>query len=478
MGMTGFSRAPFPRWTVLVVVAVVLVVTAAVLIGLWWWVGTLQLGVEKTATTRLEAVKIASGIAVGGGGVFALYLAVRRQRAQELELAQRDDAHQLAVRVAEHSEKDAAARRLTELYAKSVEQLGSEKAPVRLGGLYALERLAQDDPGQRQTIVNVLCAYLRMPFSAEQAAESPATDEIRKREEEKLVRSTAQNILKTHLTPDSEAASGVSTEFWPRINLDLAGANLVDFSLSDCVVNAVEFGAATFVGSAHFERTTFEGAAGFAGSTFVEAAVFRGARFAGPASFRSATLRDYVDFGGVRFDKEASFEAMSVEDYFWKSSFDRVRFGGATSFNRAVFAREVDFDHSVFSDRVSFEEVHFEGRAYFMLVEFNGACSFFGANFLQYVNFDSCVARSDCRFWGVTFAGDVYFRGAKFDGYVDFLARDIEAPIVVACAKFQAGAHFSGATFAGDLIFADDAFTEPPDFEEAQFLTGPPKNLP
>ena len=51
-----------------------------------------------------------------------------------------------------------------ELYAKAVEQLGHEKAPVRLGALYSLERLAQDKPERRQTIVNVICAYLRMPF--------------------------------------------------------------------------------------------------------------------------------------------------------------------------------------------------------------------------------------------------------------------------------------------------------------------------
>ena len=64
------------------------------------------------------------------------------------------------------TDRDATERRITELYTKAVEQLGSDKAPVRLGGLYALERLAQDNPAHRQTIVNVICAYLRMPFSA------------------------------------------------------------------------------------------------------------------------------------------------------------------------------------------------------------------------------------------------------------------------------------------------------------------------
>ena len=60
---------------------------------------------------------------------------------------------------------DATERRITELYANAVAQLVSDEAPVRSGGLYALERLAQDCPERRQVIVNVICAYLRMPFS-------------------------------------------------------------------------------------------------------------------------------------------------------------------------------------------------------------------------------------------------------------------------------------------------------------------------
>jgi hypothetical protein len=64
-----------------------------------------------------------------------------------------------------HTITDATERRVTELYTKAADQLGSDKAPVRLAGLYALERLAQDSPGQRQTIVNVICAYLQMPYT-------------------------------------------------------------------------------------------------------------------------------------------------------------------------------------------------------------------------------------------------------------------------------------------------------------------------
>ena len=81
------------------------------------------------------------------------------------------------------SDFDATERHITELYTKAVEQLGSDKAPVRFGGLYALERLAQDNPAHRQAIVNVICAYLRMPFSPTAPASKPEPEAAEGRKE-------------------------------------------------------------------------------------------------------------------------------------------------------------------------------------------------------------------------------------------------------------------------------------------------------
>lgn len=53
--------------------------------------------------------------------------------------------------------------RVEHLSVKAVDQLGSDKAAVRHGGFYALERVAQDNPARRQTIVEVICVYLRAP---------------------------------------------------------------------------------------------------------------------------------------------------------------------------------------------------------------------------------------------------------------------------------------------------------------------------
>jgi hypothetical protein len=50
---------------------------------------------------------------------------------------------------------------LTDRYTKAVEQLGSDKIEVRLGGIYALERLMRDSSTDQPTIVEVLAAYIR-----------------------------------------------------------------------------------------------------------------------------------------------------------------------------------------------------------------------------------------------------------------------------------------------------------------------------
>jgi hypothetical protein len=55
----------------------------------------------------------------------------------------------------EGSDRDATERRITELHTKAADQLGSAKAPVRLAGLHALERLANNTIEHQQTIATI-----------------------------------------------------------------------------------------------------------------------------------------------------------------------------------------------------------------------------------------------------------------------------------------------------------------------------------
>lgn len=50
---------------------------------------------------------------------------------------------------------------VSDRYSKAVEQLGSDKIDVRIGGIYALERVARDSPDDHPTVMEVLCAFIR-----------------------------------------------------------------------------------------------------------------------------------------------------------------------------------------------------------------------------------------------------------------------------------------------------------------------------
>lgn len=50
---------------------------------------------------------------------------------------------------------------ITERFTRAIEQLGHEKREVRVGGIYALERIARDSERDHWTIMEVLTAYIR-----------------------------------------------------------------------------------------------------------------------------------------------------------------------------------------------------------------------------------------------------------------------------------------------------------------------------
>jgi hypothetical protein len=65
------------------------------------------------------------------------------------------------VKVAHKNVEVAEQGKLTERFSKAVELLGSEKIEVRLGGIYALERIARDSQKDHWTVMEVLTAFVR-----------------------------------------------------------------------------------------------------------------------------------------------------------------------------------------------------------------------------------------------------------------------------------------------------------------------------
>src|SRR5579871_4832580 len=97
-------------------------------------------------------------------------------------------------------------RTLNERFATAAGQLGDDKPPtVRLAGVYAMAALADDWPENRQTCVDVLCGYLRMPYEPEPGQDAPEPERLAFRASRE-VRHTVIRVITAHLQKDKDAA--------------------------------------------------------------------------------------------------------------------------------------------------------------------------------------------------------------------------------------------------------------------------------
>jgi hypothetical protein len=370
-------------------VLITLAVGVAAVLWLLAQAGQVPAGKDR-ATLTADAVKTGATIALGTGGAAYLLLAYRRQRLEELDTRE---------------------RRITELFTKAVEELGHEKAPVRLGALYSLERLAQNNPEHRQTVVDVVCAYLRMPYTlpvrtepdAEQveAAPPPAHDGIpaahpvleqNPAQEELQVRQTGQRILAIHLQ-SPEGTSGTEAQrrhpsprraFWPGISLDLTGAALVDFNFTSVSIVQARFVGAIFQGSIDFIRATFHGDASLDGASFHGDASFEFASFHGDASFDAASFHGDASFNDASFQGTAGFGRASFQgtavfgpaSFQGTAGFDGATFRGPVWFSGATFKEDAQFGDATFQELAGFSGATFHGWAGFAGATFHGAAGF------------------------------------------------------------------------------------------------------
>jgi hypothetical protein len=71
---------------------------------------------------------------------------------------------------------------------------------VRLAGAYAMAGLADDWPENRQTCVDVLCAYLRLPYDPEPGDGATPADRAAHRANREVCR-TIIRVIGAHLRP-------------------------------------------------------------------------------------------------------------------------------------------------------------------------------------------------------------------------------------------------------------------------------------
>jgi uncharacterized protein YjbI with pentapeptide repeats len=138
----------------------------------------------------------------------------------------------------------AAQGQYTDRYTKAVEQVGQQGADrlqVRLGGIYALERLSRDSPRDQPTIIEVLSAFIRAN-SPEPPGNGTCPEALA------LDTQAALSVLaRRDTTHDNDA--DVNLTHTCLVNADLtgarlAGANLVGANLHDAVLSRADLAGA------------------------------------------------------------------------------------------------------------------------------------------------------------------------------------------------------------------------------------------
>lgn len=119
----------------------------------------------------------------------------------------------------------------TDHYTEAVTQLGSEKSAIRLGGVYALERIAKDSERDHDVIVQVLAAFIRLDGAQRDRRDSLADD----RPED--------------VTAAITVAVGLTMPADTKVYLDFSGADLTHTNLSGANLAGADLTGANVTGA-------------------------------------------------------------------------------------------------------------------------------------------------------------------------------------------------------------------------------------
>ena len=352
-------------------------------------------------------------------------------------------------------------------YTTAIEQLSSDKASIRLGGVYTLVGLVDEWPADDKTIPNIeerrkegqviinnLCAYIRSPFLLAERAkqlDAPYAKDLQKNfggdiekfnedkqyfaqekaalEEERQVRQSIIKEMREHLSKNYSKSGP-----WSDFDYDFSDAHFfypVNFNDSYFGTSIVNFSGATFT-QADFIGVTFAWA-NFIGVTFAWANFSR-ATFTQDANFFEATFTERADFSGAKFNGNAD---LSEAEFNGNADFSWAKFTGYANLSETKFTQDADFSAAEFIE-ASFSAAKFNGNAEFSTAEFADA-SFSATEFIE-ASFSAAKFNGNADFHKAAFA-EASFYGAEF----------IEASF--SAAEFNGNADFHKAAFENKPIF-------------------------
>jgi len=299
-----------------------------------------------------------------------------------------------------------------ERYTKAVEQLGDEKAPIRMGGVYTLVGLVdewledesiekyEDRLKEGQVIINNLCAYIRSPFALtshydELSKDTPKLEIISTDREQEFY------IGKAALNSEADVRLSIIKEFHDRLqgSEENTPGTWSDFEY--------DFSGSTFFYPVDLTKSYYKKTVKFSGSVYQDEADFRGSTYEGDADFRGSTYQDWTNFSDSFYKEDVIFSTSDLRStYEGEAYFSNSSYEGEAYFNSSTYKKDVIF--STFNPCSSYR----------------GKADFRNGLYRNNVCFITFTPRSSYKFYAdfrdSTYEGDADFRGSAYKDVAEF----------------------------------------------------------
>jgi len=345
--------------------------------------------------------------------------------------------------------KDRKAER-RERYTKAVEQLGDEKAPIRMGGVYTLvglvdewleeDKLSEDERiKEGQVIINSLCAYIRSPFTLashydELSRDTPKSEGTYKDREQEFY------AEKAILDSEADVRLGIIKEIHDRLK-GPGGKDPGTWSDFE-----YDFSGSAFFYPINLTKSYYKKPVNFSDSTYKDLADFRGSTYESEADFSSSIYEKDVDFSSVDFRSIHKDTAnFSSSTYRGKANFENCNYEGSALFMGSIYCdtttfidstygtkekiiddtKKVDFTNSIYRCYVNFSwseynfNTFFSNSIYYNKAYFNYSIYSQGAYFNDSIynqKIESCATTYNGY---TTFYGSIFCSSAHFSTYFD-----------------------------------------------------------
>ena len=346
-----------------------------------------------------------------------------------------------------------------ERYTKAVEQLGDEKAPIRMGGVYTLvglvdewleEKSLSDDERfkEGQVIINNLCAYIRSPFTLatrydELSKDSPSSDGIYKDNQQEFYTDKAE------FKAEADVRLGIIKEIHDRIqgpDKNTPGA-WSDFEY--------DFSGSTFFYPIDLTNSYYAKPINFSGSTYQGWADFSCSTYKDVADFSRSTYQALADFSGSAYQALAYFSGSTYQ--------------GGAYFTGSTYQGGAYFSGSTYQDEAYFSDTTYQGGAYFSRSTYQGWAYFSRSTYQGWAYFSGSTYQALADFTDSTYQGGADFTGSTYQALAYFSRSTYQALAYFSDSTYQGGAYFTGSTYQGWAYFSRSTYNDVADFSGSIF---------